>query len=633
MTSKISSGKLFKESIKRNFAMGALMMLVYFCIFPICGMAMLHEYSRVEWLQSDWIQGTMRNFLAFNTPLMAVTMIFAVIIGILQFSYLHSKEKLDFYHSFPVRREQLFVINYLSGIVQWAIPYAVNLFLVLCLASVKGCADGLLWIRSWQGMGIQLVAFLVIYSFMILAMMLTGKVFIAILGMGVACLYFPAVLFLQEGLHSIYFTTYLNQGDVAMDYMRLSPVYACFDLMGRFASIERSSRDMLLGLLLMAILVMGVSIYLYRLRGSESAGGTVAFTGIARVLKFLIVVPFSLLGNIIFYAIGGNVFWGFFGLVFGFVLSTAIVEFIYCMDIREVFSDKKQILLTFAVTFCILMFFQFDLSSFDKKLPARDQVESVEFDQCSVGYYGPLASMLGKYTLLTTKDGRIVYQVQDYIDKEDFPVKDLDKVYALLEKRLSRSEAAKSGNRTTIFVKYNMVDGTEKERRYSFEKDVLNEYFSEIWDDQDYKEYSIPLLKVDEERVLDITVGSEEYQGYVSEENVSLYVPSDTEEIAEEYVEEISAERLNGERMDLDKEQEKELFTVLCDELRKVSLQDLQNATEYNEESLPLLNVVYLGEDGEVYGDTFFLSDALPRTKALVKSWGYDFYEIEDFYP
>lgn len=632
MTSKISSGKLFKESVKRNLAMGALLMVFYFCIFPLFGMSQLREFSSMDWVTSDFVQKTMRSFLAFDSVMLTLTMFWTVILGIQQFSYLHSKEKLDFYHSFPVRREKLFVINYVSGVVLWALPYAVNLFLILCLASMEGYADSLLWVQAWEGMGIQLVSFLLIYSLMVLFMMLTGKTFTAILGMAVVCLYFPAVLFLQEGLHNMYYTTYLNQGDVALDYMRLSPVYACFDLMARFASVERSSRDMLLGLLLMAVLVTGVSIYLYRLRGSESAGRTAAFSGIARVLKFLMVVPVSLLGNIIFYAIGGNVFWGFFGLIFGFVLSTAIVEFIYCMDIREIFSDKKQILLTFAVTFCILMFFQFDLSSFDKKLPAKDQVESVEFDQCSVGYYGPLASMLGKYTLFTTKDGKIVYQIQDYVDKEDFPVKNLDEVYTLLEKRLDRSEISEQGDRVTIYVKYNMTDGTAKERRYSFEKEVLNEYFSVIWDNQDYKEYSIPLLKVDGKNVLDITVGSEEYQGYVSEENISLYVPSDAEELEEEYVEEISAERLSGERMDLDKEQEEELFKVLCSELREVSLQELQDAVEYNEESIPLLNVVYLGQDGEVYGDTFFLSDALPKTKALVKSWGYDFYGTEDFY-
>lgn len=631
MTSKISSGKLFKESIKRNLAMGALLMVVYFCVFPLAGMVQLQGFSGRDWATYDFIQEVMREFLAFDPVMLAITMFLAAILGIQQFSYLHSREKLDFYHSFPVRRERFFIINYAGGVVLWAVPYAINLFLILCLASVKGCADGLLWIQAWEGMGIQLVSFLLIYSFMVLFMMLTGKVFTAILGMGVASLYFPAVLFLQEGLHDIYYTTYLNQGDVALDYMRLSPVYACFDLMGRFASVERSSRDMLLGLLLMAVLVTGVSIYLYRLRGSESAGRTVAFSGIARVLKFLLVVPVSLVSNIMFYGIGGNVFWGFFGLVFGFVLSTAIVEFIYCMDIREIFSDKKQMLLTFAVTFCILMFFQFDLSSFDKRLPAKDQVESVEFDQCSVGYYGPLASMLGKYTLLTTADGKIVYQIQDYVDKEEFPVKNLDEVYALLEKRLDRSEIAEQGDRVTIYVKYNMTDGTEKERRYSFEKEVLNEYFSAIWDDQDYKEYSIPLLKVDEKRVLDITVGSEEYQGYVTEENVSLYVPSDAEELEEEYVEEISAQSLSGKRMDLNKEQEKELFETLCSELRKVSLQELQEAMEY-EGYLPLLNAVYLGEDGEVYGDTFFLSDALPETKALVEKWGYDFSGTSEFY-
>ncbi len=622
MTLKISSVKLWKESIKRNFAMGALLMLVYFIIFLVGGMVILYDYGRADWSTRADLQEWMREFLAFDAPLLVLTMIFAVIIAILEFCYLHSKEKLDFYHSFPVRREQFFIIHYLSGIVLWLVPYAVNLFLVLCLASVKGCADILLWEQACQGMGIQLAAFLVIYSFMVLFMMLTGKIFTAILGMGVACIYFPAALFLQEGMHEVYYTTYLNQGNVALDYMMLSPIYACIDLMKRFASAERSARDMVLGLVILSLLMAGISVYLYRQRASESAGRTVAFSGIARVIKFLLVIPFSLTGNLLFYELGGNYFWGFFGLIFGLAVSTAIVEFIYCLDIREIFSDKRQILLTFVVSFGILMFFQFDLSSFDKKLPAESQVESVAFDQCSVGYYGPLASMQSKYVLLTTAEGKIVYQLQTYVEKEDYPVSDLEAAYALLEQRLSSSDSGDADqNRITVGVTYYMKDGTQKQRRYIFAEETLDEYFEPIWQDEEYKEKSIPVLTVDFEKVLDISAGENEYQGYVSEGNVSLCVPSDAEELEEEYVEEISAESLEGERMELDRDQEKEVFETLCEELRSVTLHQLRDAID-SEETLPWLNIVYLSEDGEVYGDSFFVSDAFPKTKALLEKWG-----------
>lgn len=628
MTSKISSVKLWKESVKRGSAMGALLVLVYFCIFPLAVMIMMEGWGRMDPPRNDWMLQEMMDHLAYSPVVLIFTMGFACILGILQFAWLHSREKLDFYHSLPVRRERFFVIQYLAGVILWLAPYAVNLFFALFLAGMRGYADGPIWIQAGKGVIVQLVCFLITYSSMALCMMLTGKIFAAILGMILMNLYMPGALLVMDSMHSVYFSTFVNMGGEMEDYMKLSPMYACADLLNRFLSAQRSSKDMLLGLFLLAALITAVCIYLYRQRRSESAGHAMAFSGIARAVKFLVVVPVSLALQLIFYSIGENEVWGMFGLVFGFLLCSALVEFIYRMDIREVFADKGQILVTFAVTLCILLFFRFDLSSYDKKLPDQNQVESMQLWNDGLSYLGVSMNERAQYNLLTTSEGKIVYQVQKYTGKEPYKIsgQDLDTVYELLDHRLSRNENSRDGNYCGLKVTYNMKDGKTKERQYRFELEDLMAYCGSIWESQAYKEFVMPVLNVDSEKILDVTVGSEEYQGYVTADNVSLYVPSDSEELEEEYVEEISAEALQGEKLELTREEKEKLFETFCREMRGLTMEQLlerESAGFYEEE--PLVTFVYLGEDGNVYGEMIYVDNTFPETKALLKEYGYQY--------
>lgn len=123
--------------------------------------------------------------------------------------------------------------------------------------------------------------------------------------------------------------------------------------------------DLLIAIVLISALICGLCLYLYRMRASEKAGRPMAFHGIARVVKFLLVVPVTLICTVCFYFVtGNNILWEIFGLIFSLLLISGIIEFIYRMDIREMFRDKKQIALSGVVTLAILAVFQFDLDGF-----------------------------------------------------------------------------------------------------------------------------------------------------------------------------------------------------------------------------------------------------------------------------
>lgn len=59
-----------------------------------------------------------------------------------------------------------------------------------------------------------MIGFLLIYVVMVIAVLLTGNLFISILGAGVLYGYLPAVSLLIEGLKSLFFVTRGREGDV-----------------------------------------------------------------------------------------------------------------------------------------------------------------------------------------------------------------------------------------------------------------------------------------------------------------------------------------------------------------------------------------------------------------------------------
>lgn len=577
--------------------MAALLMLVYFVAYPLAVMIETRNWERwYAQLETAWKIENMRIHLAYNEGFLVFTIASAVVLGILQFAYLHNREKLDFYHSFPVKREKLFAVQYVSGVVIWAVPYVCNLCLALCLASLKGYTDGVTVMLVLKSMVLHGSSFLLIYSFMILAMMMTGKIFTAILGMGVFMVYIPGMAILVISMCAVYFVSYLDPGIAVEQLCLFSPIYACVKAIFLFRDPKANSKYLILGILLLAFLVAGISVLLYRKRSTESAGRSMAFSKAARVIKFALVLAASMASQLVFYEIGQSIGWGIFGMIFGFVLASGLVEFIYRLDIREIFADKRQILFTMAVSISVFLFFSFDLGGYDKKLPDRTSVTSVAVNSMNQPLYGPCAGEVAKYTL-TTQNGGVEYQVEGYYGKETVPITDVDKVYSLLEQRANRKEVQEDSEHylRSIYFKFQMNDGTECWREYQFDEENYEMFLNGIWENLEYREQSMPVFAISTDKVLDVVVEESAYNDVVSEENRVLAMTQ---------------------------EEKEELYEVLKEEIMSLSASEIND--RYGEEVFAFLNVLYAGDDGNVYGEKFRITESHGKTAALLKKIGYE---------
>lgn len=593
MTSKISSVKLLKESMKRSTAFGALLLLGYFCYLPIGSLLMIQISKRYG------VQNLSDELLIYGAdnpfPVLAACAA-AVILAVMQYAYLHNREKTDFYHSLAVRREHFFGIQYAAGVLIWLITYGINLVLFLLICAVNGEANMALLRAVGSSVLIQLVSFLLIYSLMILTMMLTGKIFAAIIGFAILCWYAPVVGELANGMMSLYFSTYSHQyGILNTPAVRLTPIYAVGNLMqvslsefrGISAELQRMENlpyDQMLGIFLTAVLISVLCVLLYRKRPSEAAGKTMAFSAAARVIKFLLVVPLALGVQVLLYAMtAGSSIWGVFGLLFGLVICSAVIEFVYTLDIREVFRDKKQLFFSAAVALAILAEFEFDLTGYDKWMPAKSEVAEVELEQRNY-----LANSDRSVYTLVDNGKESWYSWERNAEDEPYATTDMDTVYALLEHSEEfTTDAEPYFNDEFVYplqVTWRMKNGTVKIRTYSFNEENMITYFGEIWDSEEYRDKTYPILK------------------------------------EAETLEELSATSFDGTYItqDLTEKQRKEFLEIFKKELEKISIEEVVSSAEIS------VDLIYRAADGTLYGEHYEMAKGVfPESIKLLKEYGY----------
>ena len=231
MTSRNLFFKLMKEDLKRRLWAIGFSVLALFFAMPMAAAMGIGEIGNQykQWLISgtgyeNMVPETLRQtkilrlageILGFeNYALFMVVGAAAMILGLTGFLYLHSKKQIDFYNSLPVKREMLFTVKFLDGFLIILAAYLINMFAAFGIFCGNGIAAGDLFKMMFASFAVNMIGFLLIYVVMVIAVLLTGNLFISILGAGVLYGYLPAVSLLIEGLKSLFFVTRGREGDV-----------------------------------------------------------------------------------------------------------------------------------------------------------------------------------------------------------------------------------------------------------------------------------------------------------------------------------------------------------------------------------------------------------------------------------
>lgn len=384
MTSRSLFFKYMKENTKQRIWSLTLTLLLCFFAFPVMTALWSSTAFRPENLNSslpadlalaqaqrDFTRDMLRMYSMKGGALAFMLTIAAVVLAASGFAYLHSKKKTDFYHSLPIRREMLYAVTCLNGFLYMAVAYLGFLTIAAVMIRVKGVPFdwGSLYLASVE----HLCFFALVYMTAILSMLLTGNLVVGLLGTGVLFSWGPVICMTISAYFSEYFTTFYGDDSFLLALIeRTSSPVAWYVK----ACMSSQPGRMALGAMLAAAVLFLLGMLLYRRRPSEAAGHAMAFPITEPIIRFLIVVPSSLLLGAMFHAMMYEDGWTVFGLVCGLLLVSCIIEIIYHFDFKSLFAHKRQLLVSAVFVGVVFAIFRFDLFGYDRYLPATEKLAS-----------------------------------------------------------------------------------------------------------------------------------------------------------------------------------------------------------------------------------------------------------------
>lgn len=517
MTSKNLFFKLVKQDMKKRIWCPIIIGIAYFLMLEVM------QIMRIQYIldRGRNARYTINEYMTdyFFAPndigYIVMACIVAFVTAISGFIYLNSKKQLDTYHSMPVSRLKLFASKYVSGILQFFIPFVVNVIISLIIGAWFGGFSLEVLVNCLVYIGLTLLFFLLTYSASIMAVCLTGNTIISVIAVGVIFVYSIAVNLVTEAIFSRFLHTFIL-ADYPSIYDGFIPAFSPLDIICRFFMISdgaehvTSNQVHYIGMVIIAILAYALLAYIfYKIRGTEAATKAIAFNWTKPVLKTFITIPLALCSALMFDAMGNSnhISWFVFGAIFGYIIASVVMEIIFDLDIRSGLKHKKQFLFNGACLALIIIVIKNDVLGYNTYVPNESQIES-----CAVYIEG----------LNNNSDWTWIEGVgTNYISPDDYVMQNMMLVDNPSVMRLAR-KLANEGIEYEDIVYYDGIEDTpeykqhiEKEDGYrriifgyrlSNHKAVYRQYIvdiddeeslqllADIYNDENYKLGSLPVL-------------------------------------------------------------------------------------------------------------------------------------------
>ncbi|MDD3340123.1 MAG: DUF6449 domain-containing protein [Lachnospiraceae bacterium] len=508
MKSKIFFSKFRSGIFRRELWMGALALLVFFLVLPVSTLMKVELWAeQLNQGMKLWeIQQNYAGMLSFNNlGLLIVTFVSAAVFGITGFAYLHNQRQVDFYYSQPVGRRELFTSRAVVAVLYYVVPYVLNLVLALVIGLAKGVCTSRAFSMAGLAFVHNILLFVIAYMLSVIAMELTGRIFVGILGSATLLLYGWGICYTLMGYIGRNFVTFDPRSVKWLEWIgHLSPVYWGVSDYRNYTSAFTGKSIHVSGFILSMLFLVLVgaattvlAYFLNKIRKAESANHSMAFPKIGTVIKFAIVIPASLLVGVFTdtFTYQRRFTWTICGIVFSAILLNGIMEIIYHMDFRRVLRHKLQLLLMVCASVAVACIFQFDLFHYDSYLPEREEIADV-----SVGMD------FTQYATTIYADG--IYTMAKEYMQEQTSLGNTDIVYAMLQQVVGQQrdigEEKASVDLKIMDICYKLTNGRRVYRSYQVDPADIQMAFSRIYEMTGVREAAFPVLKADPERVKDI---------------------------------------------------------------------------------------------------------------------------------
>ena len=509
MTSKSLFFKLMKEDFKTRVWTLAISILIFFfsLIVATAMMISFNLYNSSTYNYSDDLAMNFMSYIGINNPFFGIIFIvLSLVMAMSGFSYLYSKKKVDLYHSLPVKREVLYFIKLINGILIVVIPFIICEIVASLLAIANTGKISILIAAIWA-IAEWTLLFILSYFLTVFSIMLTGNMLIGILACGFFSFYFPLISLVLKGYQSTFFDTYYTSGFIIENVL---PNMSSFMLMFNIFELKWLTRIIIV--ILASIAFLFINLFLYKKRASEAAGKSVSFNVIKLPIKSMMVIFMSILMYLLGYEVmNDSIGWGLFGLIVSGVITHCVMEIIYNQDFKKIFAKKIELLVLIIISIFIAAAFQFDIFGYDSYIPSASQIKSTAvisnlLESNSEQYYNKVEISDGYYNdsfvdVDYASDSKIE---ADLIKKMDIQNKD-----AVLELARQGIEAAKydlepHGDFDRVLISYKLKNGRTVGRVYYVDLDQSTSGLSSVYADESYKKSSYPILSENPENIVSV---------------------------------------------------------------------------------------------------------------------------------
>lgn len=468
MTSENSFLVNIKNNNKRRVWVWVLSILSMAAVFP--GITTVY-FARIDsYLANGYYQNTAVYRQALGQALidgilsypLYVSAVLAVIIAIQGYSYLFSKRKVDMYYAVPVSMKRRFFTIYFNGIAILAVPMLLGAAVTVGMSLIKGAQLDCLYGRFFAMVLIILLFSIGIYDLSVLAVMLTGNLFMAVSMSALLIFYVDIIGLLIEDYAADYWSTYLTVFDE--ESKGISPMgiagYAS-EIIGN-ASYDSAFfvKTMLFAALKLLIWIVAAFIpaYInYRKRPAEAAGRSVVFYSNQLFIKLAAVVPGALFFGAWMNVISeGNKALVIITLILSTVFIGMLLEIAFNMEFKSAFRHWGSIVTCLILTGFIFAIFRYDIFGYDRYVPETDEIESYAVLN-SNSYYTDVLDIDDNGQALDT------YVDSTQYAKEHMKLTDTDAIVSLAQKGISTGEDNME-NPLALSVYYRLKSGRDVSR-------------------------------------------------------------------------------------------------------------------------------------------------------------------------
>jgi ABC-2 type transport system permease protein len=289
---------IFFKNIVRFWPVWALYLLVWLLVMP------LPLWNTITYQSGNTLYGlqTAVNITPHVNSLAiyggaVMSAVFGIFAAMAVFSYMYSSRSASMFHALPVKREGLFLSNYLSGLAFLFVPNVIVFFVTAIVEAACGYA-GMPGLFAWLAVVTLLNTFF--YSFGVLCAMVTGHLLALPVLYGIANFVVIGLEYLTKAVLSTFVFGMDYRNNLTLEL--LSPFYKLITMRAT-SSGEIVCWQILIGYACVGVAFAVLALLLYRKRHAETAGDIIAVKPLKPVFKYGAALCFALVFGFIIYSV------------------------------------------------------------------------------------------------------------------------------------------------------------------------------------------------------------------------------------------------------------------------------------------------------------------------------------------